>query len=156
MFQQLPRLELLGLSVIDPEKQSKFRTEVGMLLYLTKHSRPEIWNAVRELTKVLDGATPGHYKMMIRVMNYIMETKDYGVHIKPTKSGRLFQLRLRLIVSFVETRKLGSVFMDWFFTFVECLYHGDPRWAEVWLCLLLRQSMLVHQRPEYCRFVQIL
>ncbi len=95
MFQQLPRLELLGLIVIDPEKQSKFRTEVGMLLYLTKHSRPEILNAVRELTKVLDGATPGHYKMMIQVMNYIMETKDYGVHIKPTKSGRLFQLRAK-------------------------------------------------------------
>jgi hypothetical protein len=31
-----------------------------MLLYLVKHSRPDISNAVRELTKVLDGATNAH------------------------------------------------------------------------------------------------
>jgi hypothetical protein len=31
--------------------------------------------------------------MMLRVMKYIMETKDDGLHIKPTKSGGLFQLR---------------------------------------------------------------
>ena len=84
---------LEGDAVIEPEEQSLFRTGVGMLLYLTKHSRPDICNAVRELTKVLDRASPGHYKMMLRVMKYVMETKDFGLHIKPTKSGNLFQLR---------------------------------------------------------------
>jgi len=31
--------------------------------------------------------------MLIRVMKYITVTKDYGLHIKPTKSEKLFQLR---------------------------------------------------------------
>jgi len=78
--------------VIDAEKQSMYRSGVGMLLYLIKHSRPEICNAVRELTKVLDRATPGHYKAMLRTMKYIMETKSYGLHMKPIKEGKLFKL----------------------------------------------------------------
>ncbi len=46
-----------GETVIDPEEQSKFRTGVGILLYITKHSRSKICNAVRELTKGFDRAT---------------------------------------------------------------------------------------------------
>jgi hypothetical protein len=34
-------------------KPAKYRSGVGMLSYLVKHSRPDISNAVRELTKVL-------------------------------------------------------------------------------------------------------
>ena len=36
---------------IDPERASKYRTGMGMLLYLVKYIRPNIANAVRELTK---------------------------------------------------------------------------------------------------------
>jgi hypothetical protein len=32
------------------------------LLYLIKHSRPDLSNSIMELTKVLDGATPAHWK----------------------------------------------------------------------------------------------
>ena len=53
--------------VLTPAQQTKYRSGVGMLLYLVKHSRPDIANAVRELTKVLDKATPAHWKAMIRV-----------------------------------------------------------------------------------------
>jgi hypothetical protein len=50
-------------TIIRPEKEDKliskkeqtiYRSGVGMLLYLVKHSRPEISNAVRELSKVED------------------------------------------------------------------------------------------------------
>jgi hypothetical protein len=78
--------------VIDPIKQSEYRSGVGMLLYLIKHSRPEIANAVRELTKVLDRATPEHYKAMLRAMKYVLETRDYGLHMKPVLNGNLFKL----------------------------------------------------------------
>ncbi len=78
---------------IAPEQQSKFRTRVGMLLYLVKLSRPEIANAVRELTKVLDGATESHYKAMLRVMKYIMETEVHGLTLNPKQEGSLFRLK---------------------------------------------------------------
>jgi hypothetical protein len=37
---------------IGPDRQFKYRSGVGMLIYLVKHSRPDIANATRELTKV--------------------------------------------------------------------------------------------------------
>ena len=47
---------------ISKGEQSLFRSGVGMLLYLVKHSRPDIANSVRELSKVLDGATKEAFK----------------------------------------------------------------------------------------------
>jgi Reverse transcriptase (RNA-dependent DNA polymerase) len=43
---------------IHPDEQFKYRSGDGM--FLVKHSRPDIANATRELTKVLDGATDAH------------------------------------------------------------------------------------------------
>jgi hypothetical protein len=39
---------------ISAEDQVLYRSRVGMLLYLVKHSRPDIANVVRELSKCLD------------------------------------------------------------------------------------------------------
>ena len=54
-----------------------------MLLYLLKHLRPDLSNSVRELTKVMDGATSGHMKALIRVIMYVETTKDYEVVLDP-------------------------------------------------------------------------
>ena len=54
-----------------------------MLLYLVKHSRPDISNAVRELTKIMDGATEAAYKEMLRVIKYVMDTKEWGLKFEP-------------------------------------------------------------------------
>ena len=54
-----------------------------MLLYLVKHSRPDIANAVRELSKVLDCSTNGAYKEMLRCIKYVLDTKSLGLKIWP-------------------------------------------------------------------------
>ena len=41
--------------IVDAETHAIYRSGVGMLLYLIKHSRPGIANVVQELSKVLDG-----------------------------------------------------------------------------------------------------
>lgn len=69
---------------LSKEKQSLYRSGVGMLLYLVKYSRPDIANAVRELSKVLDGSTEASFKEMLRVIKYILDTKDMGLRIEPT------------------------------------------------------------------------
>jgi hypothetical protein len=51
----------VGDPLISPEKQRQFRMGVGMLLHLVKHSRPDISNSVRALSKVADGATEGYF-----------------------------------------------------------------------------------------------
>ena len=82
-----------GDPLIESQKQSMYRTGVGMLLYLIKLSRPEISNSVRELTKVLDGATETHYKAMLRVIKFIFETEFHGLTLHPVFQDGLFKLR---------------------------------------------------------------
>jgi Reverse transcriptase (RNA-dependent DNA polymerase) len=69
---------------VTDEQQTYFRKGVGMLLYLVKHSRPDISNAVRELAKVMDGAAPRHMKSLLRTIKYVIDTKDKSLVLKPT------------------------------------------------------------------------
>ena len=69
---------------LSKDKSSMYRSGVGMLLYLVKHSRPDIANAVRQLSKVLDGSTEASYKEMLRVIKYVLDTKTLGLKIEPT------------------------------------------------------------------------
>jgi hypothetical protein len=48
--------------MISNKKQKGFRSTIGTLLYLVKLSCPDIANPVRELSKIMDGAAPGHEK----------------------------------------------------------------------------------------------
>ncbi len=64
---------------ISTEKQSLYRSGIGMLLYLIKYSRPDIANALHECTKVLDGATMYAYCDMLCIIKYVLDTKDFGL-----------------------------------------------------------------------------
>jgi hypothetical protein len=75
--------------LITQSDQSLYRSGVGMLLYLVKHSRPDLANSVRELTKVLDGATQAHWKAMIRVIKYVLDTKMQALKLQPKKERDL-------------------------------------------------------------------
>ena len=52
------------ISKVDEKTQSMYRSGVGTMLYLTKHSRPDITNPVRELSKSTDGASMAHVTEM--------------------------------------------------------------------------------------------
>ena len=71
---------------VDAEKQKIYRSGVGMLLYLVKHSRPDIANAVRELSKALDGTSAAAYKELMRVLKYVMDTKHLSLKMQPKKN----------------------------------------------------------------------
>jgi len=73
---------------VTEDKQTLFRSGVGMLLYLVKYSRPDIANAVRELSKVLDGATPAAYKEMMRIIKYVLDTKNLALKVKPIQEDK--------------------------------------------------------------------
>ena len=65
------------------EKKKYFRSGVGTLLYLVKHSRPDIANATRELSKVMNNPTPAATKELKRVIKYVLDTSDYGLKMEP-------------------------------------------------------------------------
>ena len=62
-------------SKIDDKTQKLFRSGVGMLLYLVKHSRPDLSNCTGELSKVMDGATTIQWNELLRVIKYAIDTK---------------------------------------------------------------------------------
>ena len=59
--------------------QQRYRQGVGTLLYLVKHSRPDIANAVRELAKNMSCPTDATWKGMLRTINYVLNTRGSGV-----------------------------------------------------------------------------
>jgi hypothetical protein len=51
---------------------------------MMRWSRPEIYNAVRELSRFMTtGASDAHMKAMKQMMKYCVETKDRGLLLKP-------------------------------------------------------------------------
>jgi hypothetical protein len=68
---------------ISNEDQKICRSGVGTLLHFIKYPHPDIANAVRELLKCMDKATPAAFKEMKRVMRFILSTKNYGLKINP-------------------------------------------------------------------------
>ena len=71
------------ISKVNEKTQSMSRSGVGTLLYLTKHSRPDITNPVRELSKSKDGASMAHVTEMYRVTNFVLEMKTLGLRMVP-------------------------------------------------------------------------
>jgi hypothetical protein len=65
-----------------PLAQQAYCKGVGKLLHMTRSTRPEIMNAVRELSRFTGGALMGHLKAMYRVMAYCVSTSKSGIKIK--------------------------------------------------------------------------
>ncbi len=57
---------------ISAAEQSLYQLDIGMLLYLVKHSRPDIINAVHECTKVQ------------QIIKYVLDTNNCRLSIDPT------------------------------------------------------------------------
>ena len=66
---------------VNPEEHETYRSGVGTLLYLTKHSRPDISNPVRELSKTMDAPAPAHLKEMYKVIRHVLSTKDMDLNL---------------------------------------------------------------------------
>jgi hypothetical protein len=81
-------------NVIDADLQGRYQSAVGMLLYLTKYSRPDLCNAVRELAKFMDKVTKGTYLEMLRVVKFVIDTKNFCLRIKPEFKGKNWSLRV--------------------------------------------------------------
>jgi hypothetical protein len=60
---------------------------MGKLLHLTHWTRPEIMNAVRELSRrYTSGALQAYVKAMYRVMGYCVRTPNRGINIAPEET----------------------------------------------------------------------
>ena len=62
------------------------------MLYLTKHSRLNIANAVCELSKSMDRASKLQFREMLQVIKFILDTKDLGLKIVLTLHNGIWKL----------------------------------------------------------------
>ena len=60
---------------VNAKDHETYRSGVGTLLYLTKHSRPDNSNPVRELSKTMDAPAPAHLKEMYKLIRFVLSTK---------------------------------------------------------------------------------
>ena len=74
-------------SELKVDQQKLYRSGVGMLLYLLKHSRPNLSNPIRELSKGMDLTGLVHMKELKRVVKYVIETKEKGLKMVPNNSN---------------------------------------------------------------------
>jgi hypothetical protein len=89
----MPRFKIprstINMDVLDPQYQRKYRSGVGMLLYLTKYSRPYINNIVQELSKCMDSATWRAYNQLLRVIKLVIDTTTFGLKVQPKLDNNL-------------------------------------------------------------------
>ena len=70
---------------VSPDEHETYRSGVGTLLYLTKHSRPDICDPVRELSKTMDAPAPVHLKEMYKLIRFVLSTNHYGLKFELRK-----------------------------------------------------------------------
>ena len=97
---------------------------MGTLLYLTKHSRRDITNPVRELSKSMDGASMAQITEMYRVINFVLEMKALGLRMVPISKMIFRSWKHYVIVILQMIRTQGTVSMDTSFIFVVFQWHG--------------------------------
>ena len=59
------------------DKQNVYISGVGSLLYLKKYSRPEIYITQCKYSKFMDKTNMSHYKDLLHVIKYVIDTKYY-------------------------------------------------------------------------------
>ena len=66
---------------------------MGSLLYLLKHSRPELSNPIRELSSCMSGPGEANMDEMYRVIKWVIDNPDVGWKCKPVvefdKKGKI-------------------------------------------------------------------
>ena len=80
------------ISKVDEKTQSMYRSGVGTLLYLTNHSRPDLTNPERKLSKSMDGASMAQVTVMYRVINFVLDTKTLGLRMVPIFNDGIWNL----------------------------------------------------------------
>jgi hypothetical protein len=65
--------------------QKKYCSGTGKAMHAMQYSKPEMYNAVQDLSHHMHKAKQDHYKSMLRVLKYSVDTLEQGLVIKPNR-----------------------------------------------------------------------
>ena len=106
---------------VSPEEHQTDRSGLGTLLYLSKHSRPDICNPVRELSKTMDALAPVHLKEMYKLIRFVLSTMDFGLKFKLKKNIKKWALKALSHSDFASDKETRISIFGYIIYFVE--YH---------------------------------
>jgi len=116
---------------ITDQEQKLYRSGVGMLLYLVKHSRPDLSNRTWELSKVMDKATEGHMEELCRVIKYALDTQNIRLKLRPEDNdNKLWELKAYSDADFAgdkETCISVTGYVVYFMNIPVCGTHVDRK-----------------------------
>ena len=115
------------ISKVDEKTQSMYRLGVGTLLYLTKHSRLNITNPVRDLSKSMDGASMAHVTEMYRAINFVLETKTLGLRVVPIFKDVIWKLEALSDSDFTNDKDTRYSVYGYIIYFVVFQWHGKVK-----------------------------
>jgi hypothetical protein len=67
-----------GITII-PEKQARYHSIIGKLLYAANHTRPDLSVAVSQLASYVSAPTESHWQALKRILRYCKGTLDFGI-----------------------------------------------------------------------------
>jgi hypothetical protein len=70
---------------LSPAMQKKYHSGSGKTMHAMQYSKPEMYNAVQDPSCHMHKATQDHYKAMLRVLKYSLDTAEQGLVIKPNR-----------------------------------------------------------------------
>jgi hypothetical protein len=68
-----------------PAMQKRYCSGTGKAMHAMQYSKPEMHNAVQDLSRHMHKATQDHYKAMLRVLKYNVDTVEQGLVLKPNR-----------------------------------------------------------------------
>jgi len=74
-----------GEELLATVKQTQYRSGVGKGMHMMQYSRPDTYNAVRDLARHMMPATQVHSDTMLRMMKYVDDTSDRGLVLNLTR-----------------------------------------------------------------------
>ena len=68
---------------VNQKRQTYHRSGVGKLLHMARWLRPNVYNAVRDVSRHGSALVEAHVKAVHRIMEFLERTKDRGWKLKP-------------------------------------------------------------------------
>ena len=115
------------ISKVDEKTQSMYRSGVRSLLHHTKHSRPDITNPVRELSKHMDGASMAHVTEMYRVINFVLEMTTLGLRMVPIFKDCIWKLEALSDSDFANDKDTRYSVYGYIIYFCGTQWHGKVK-----------------------------
>ncbi len=73
-----------GIEVLNSEDQTTLRSGVGKLMYQMQYSRPDIAQAVCDLTRYMTCGNSKTLEAMKRCMRFVLYSRNAGLLLKPS------------------------------------------------------------------------